>query len=379
MRKIALGLLAATALAGAAHAQVMPITTVFVIAMENHDFTQPSTYASIQPILGNSAAPYINSLMTPNNSNSQYTSYETNNLNVAAGVHPSEPNYIWGIGGSNFGVASDNTPSAASHNIVSAPSLATQLTAQGVTWNSYQEDVQYSTSPTANASGTGGVHNGNTVAANPYYGTTQYNYAVKHDPMAFFADTINNPNSYLTFGQLQTDLQNNTYAQFNWITPNQYDDMHSALSTAFTYNNTTYAANTDQEAVALGDNFLSQIVPQIERTQAFQHGNAVIDLWWDESEGGDTSSYTIPEIIISKDAVGNAYDATGTYTHSSNLLTWQEIFQTQACLQDSCNATDQSALFDAGAIPDSVPEPASMALLATALLATAAARRRRAG
>ena len=148
--------------------------------------------------------------------------------------------------------------------------------------------MQYSSSVQASASGTGGTHNGHTVTANPYNGTLQYNYAVKHNPMSFFTDSLGNPNNGLTFSQLQTDLTNNTYAAYNWITPNQYNDMHSALSGGFTYNGTHYTG--DQAAVAQGDNFLSIIIPQIEATNAFQNGTGMIEIWFDESEGGDSSA-----------------------------------------------------------------------------------------
>src|SRR5581483_813269 len=121
-----------------------PISTVFVVAMENHNFTQPSSFTSIQPILGNSAAPYINSLITPGNPNAQYSSYFSNLTNVGAGIHPSEPNYIWENGGSNFNVLTDADPSAGAHNIITAPSLTGQLSSHGISWNSYQEDVQFS-------------------------------------------------------------------------------------------------------------------------------------------------------------------------------------------------------------------------------------------
>ena len=57
---------------------------------------------------------------------------------------------------------------------------------------------------------------------NPYYGTGQYNYAPKHNPMAFFTDTYNQ-NVY-ELSQLFTDLNNNAVGRYNWITPNQYDD-----------------------------------------------------------------------------------------------------------------------------------------------------------
>jgi len=374
MKTVAFCLLAATAIAAPASAD--PIQTVFVVAMENHNFTQPTGLStSPEQILGNPAASYMNSLITPGNANAQYVSYFSAMTNVGTGIHPSEPNYIWQNGGSNFGVASDADPSAAAHNIVTAPSFTGQLTQKGISWNSYQEDVQYSSSVQVSASGTGGVHNGNTVTANPYNGTLQYNYAVKHNPMSFFTDSLGSPTNGLTFSKLQSDLANNTYAAYNWITPNQYNDMHSALSGGFTYNGTHYTG--DQAAIAQGDNFLSIIIPQLEATNAFQNGTGMIEIWFDESEGGDSSAFTIPEIIISKDAIGDAFNVTIPVTHSGSLLTDEEIFQTGSCLLAACTARDLSAAFKNGSIPTSVPEPASMALFAFGTAALGLLRRRR--
>jgi hypothetical protein len=366
MRRFALGLLTATVLTGPAFAA--PIQTVFTIALENHNFTQLTTPpGEPEQLLGNSAAPYLNSLVTPGNPNAQYVSYFSQMTNVAPGIHPSEPNYIWQNGGSNFGVLSDADPSAGAGNIISAQSFTGQLTKKGISWNSYQEDVQYSTSSLKSASGT-------TTTLNPFNGSNQYNYAVKHNPQAFFTDsqTLN----VKTFAQLTTDLANNTYARYNWITPDQYNDMHSSLNTPFTYKGVTYAAGTDQQAVALGDNFLSIIVPEIEATSAFQNGTGMIEIWNDESEISDAPGYYIPEIIISKDAIGNAFDVTEMVTHSGSLLTDQEIFQTGACLLASCGATDLSAAFLPGSIPDGVPEPASIAILTTGLLGLLGLRRK---
>ena len=373
MKKLAFGFLVTTMFAAPAFAA--PLQTVFVIAMENHNFTQPTGLTtSPEQILGNPAAPYINSLVTPGNPNAQYVSYFSNMTNVAPGVHPSEPNYIWQNGGSNFGVANDNDPSAASNNIETATSFTGQLTQKGISWNSYQEDVQYSSSVQVSASGTGGVHNGNTVTANPYNGTLQYNYAVKHNPMSFFTDSLSSPTNGLTFAQLQTDLTNNSYAAYNWITPDQYNDMHSALTAGFTYNGVHYTG--DQAAVAQGDNFLSIIIPEIENTTAFQNGTAMIEIWDDESEGGDSTAFDIPEIILSKDAMGNAYDVTELVTHSGSLLTDEEIFQTGSCLLAACGATDLSAAFKPGSIPASVPE-APTVLLAMGALGFLLVRRKR--
>src|SRR5271165_6133576 len=108
MRRLALGLLTATALSGSVFAA--QIQTVFTIALENHNFTQPNPTSSPQQILGNPAAPYINSLVTPGNPNAAQVSYASNYLNAGPGIHPSEPNYIWSEAGSNLGVLNDNDP-----------------------------------------------------------------------------------------------------------------------------------------------------------------------------------------------------------------------------------------------------------------------------
>lgn len=147
-----MALVAATTVSTAARAA--EITTWFTIAMENHNFTQPSTTTSPAQIQGNVAAPYINSLITAGNPNAQYTSYFSNTLNAGVGIHPSEPNYIYQFAGTNVNAANgvadtiDNDPSAAAKNIFTNNNLGNKLTTAGVSWNNYQEDVQYSTSPT---------------------------------------------------------------------------------------------------------------------------------------------------------------------------------------------------------------------------------------
>src|SRR4029077_5956111 len=131
----------------------------------------------------------------------------------------------------------------------------------------------------------------------------------KHNPMAFYTDTqIQNVYAFTNFLK---DLTNNAVGRYNWITPNQFNDQHSALTGGFTYRGTSYTG--DQAAIAVGDNFLSILIPKIMASPAYQdHG--VIVIWWDESEGGDTTNFTIPEIIISPMAKGNAYASTMEYS-----------------------------------------------------------------
>ncbi len=293
-----------------------PVGNVFVIAMENHNFTQPTNMTSPQQILGNPAAPFINSLLTPGNSNAAPVSFAVAYQNAGFNVHPSEPNYVWAEAGTDFGVHTDADPRAANGNTFydQAVHFSALLNAAGISWKNYQEDVQLSASPTNSASGTNGP-------VNPYNGSKQYNYAVKHNPMAFFADTATQ-NVY-PLSQLLQDLSSNTVGRYNWITPDQYNDAHTALNGGFTYQGIHYTG--DAANIAQGDNFLAQIIPQITASPAYQN-NGVIVIWWDESEDGDDTVHTVPEIVISPLAKGNAYASTLPMNHSSDIKTWSEIF-----------------------------------------------------
>ena len=165
--------------------------------------------------------------------------------------------------------------------------------------------------------------------------------------------------------------------------------MHSALNTDFTYNGVTYPAGSDAEQIALGDNFLSKIVPEIEASQAYKN-NGMIVIWNDETEGdedvGSTAGFEGTEIIISPLAKGNAYTNNILYTHSSDLVTLQNIFGVAGggaggYLGASGDANSLSDLFKPGAIPSAVPEPSTWVMmgLGFAGLAGAAAYRRKAG
>jgi len=180
--------------------------------------------------------------------------------------------------------------------------------------------------------------------------------------MVYFTDTnggcdISNTNAmrlhYAPLQQLALDLANNKVADYNWITPDQYNDQHTSLSKGY-----GQYGNSDPAQIAQGDNFLARIVPLIMASDAYQdHG--VIVLWWDESEGGDDPSRTMPFIIISKDVHRNAngmpYSNRIRYSLSSFLRTMQEVFDVDPrhgywWLGEVVNATDLSDLFARGLI-----------------------------
>lgn len=405
--------------AASTQAQVTQVGDVFYIAMENTNWTQPAGQ-SIQQIYGNAAAPWINGLVngtlatTVNgqtiSSQTAYANAYHNVLSTPSGVnpsiHPSEPNYLWTEGGTNYGVFNDNQPyGVGGTNQNTTQHLSTYVTASGQAFKSYQEGIDLVRnasgqltntvapqsqwiSPINDFSGTSSAY------VNPYNGSNQYNYATKHNPMAFFSDTnggnnpaVGNPaaKNFAPLEQLQVDLKNNATARYNWITPDQYNDMHTELNGGFTANGTHYTGAAAK--IAQGDSFLSKIVPTIMASAAYQNNGAIV-LWWDETEGLNADSYgtTIPEIVISKLAHPNVngvpYASTVDLTHSDDLRTLQNLFGINpatgyAYLGDAANAQGIDDLFAAGAVAAPVPEPGTYALMLAGLGAFGIAPRRR--
>ena len=377
------------------------LNDVFYIDMENHNLTQPAGLTSPQQLLNNPASPYLNSLMTAGNANAAQSSYASNYFNTATGIHPSLPNYLWQESGTNNGVLNDNQPfGTGGANQGNASSLTGLLQNAGISWKSYQEDIDLDatgkilpqnqwTVPLANLSGTYG-----SGYANAYNGSNQYNFATKHDGSLYFNSTnggtgpggngdssTSNPEvpHYAPLQQLTADLNNNSVARYNLITPDQFNDMHTALTAGFTYNGTHYTG--DAAAIAQGDNFLSILVPQIMASQAYKNNGAIV-IWFDETEGGDSSAYTLAEIVLSPLAKGNAYNSTLNYTHSADLKTMQELFGVSApgggFLGDANTpgTNDLRDLFAPGSFA-SVPEPSSVILMGLGLAGAAAYGHRR--
>ena len=112
--KTAVNTLLAAALGAVAYAAEGPVPNgisdldhVFVIMMENHGYSQ---------IVNNPNAPFINQLAQSANSA----------INYFAVGHPSSTNYLEVVGGSNFGVRSDDYPNW--HNSSCTPNLASGTT-----------------------------------------------------------------------------------------------------------------------------------------------------------------------------------------------------------------------------------------------------------
>ena len=265
MRRIALVALAlATLVFAAVAAADSPrsaghLKHVFVIVLENH---------SMNDVIGDPNAPHITAL--------------ANEYGVAAGyygvTHPSEPNYVAMIAGSNFGINNDNPA-----NRFDSPNLVDQLEASGHTWDAYMESL-----PSAGFLGD---------FAPTVNGHTYSLYASKHDPFVLFTDIRDNPARLAhvkPYSSLAADLNGSEQSipDFSFIVPNQCHDMHGGVyahvaadgsdGTPCPYGST----NDDPNDAALkqkADAFVQQAVDTIMSSKAWS-GNSAIFIVADEAD-----------------------------------------------------------------------------------------------
>ncbi len=143
-------------------------------------------------------------------------------------------------------------------------------------------------------------------------------------------------------------------SDYNWITPNQYNDMHTALTGGY------MGLSGDAANIKQGDDFLRQVIPAIMASSAYKNHGAIV-IWFDESEqdaagaNPDDFAHTSAEIVISDRAHDNVggvpYASSVDYSHSSDLRMMQEIFRVGPLLGDAVNANDLSDLFKPGVVP----------------------------
>lgn len=275
------------------------IKTVFIILMENHNWTGDGSL----DIKGNPAAPYINSTLLPIASHAEQFYNPPSN-------HPSLPNYLWLEAGTNFGILNDGPPSQ--NHQSTTKHLVTLLKKAGIPWKAYEENIAGNVCPLEDSG----------------------EYAVRHDPFVYFDDVTNNLNSQSAycikhvrpFTELATDLKNGTVAKYNFITPNLCDDMHDSCN---------------GDPIAHGDTWLSQNVPTILNSNIYKKGGAVF-ITWDEADAGDGP---IGMIVLSPFAKGNGYSNNTHYTHGSTLRTMEEIFGVKPLLRDASKEKDLSSMF----------------------------------
>lgn len=290
------------------------VKTVFLILMENKVWSE---------VKGSPDAPFLNGTLLPAASVAEnYKGANNGNL------HPSEPNYLWLEAGDNFGIHDDNDP--ATNHQSTTDHLVTLLDGAGVSWKSYQEDITGDVCPL----------------------TRVANYAPKHNPMVFFDDVTdtNDPKSAKCIAhvrpltELDADLAADQVARYNFITPNQCNDMHSSCPPA-------------TSVIKQGDDWLSTWIPKIQSSKSYTDGGAIF-ITWDEGESASDcllANCPIGMFVLSPLAKGEGYTNSIAYDHSSTLKSMQEIFGVSPLLRAAGGSPDGGQVSDLGDLFTSFP------------------------
>jgi acid phosphatase len=233
---------------------------VFVIIFENHEFNQ---------IIGNTAAPYINSLARQYGLATAYT----------AVAHPSLPNYMALTGG-----ATAFTTDCAGC-LASTPNIADQIESSGRTWKAYMEAMP-----------------GDCWTAD------RGRYAQRHNPFIHYTDIVSNSARcrahVVPLTNFYTDLASETVPSFSWISPDTCNDMHDC-------------------GVAAGDRWLSALLPKILSSAAFS--NAVVYITWDEGTTTLGGGGRVPLIVVARDSAAGVQSSRAA-NHYSLLRTIEDAW-----------------------------------------------------
>jgi phosphatidylinositol-3-phosphatase len=235
---------------------------VLVLLEENHDYGS---------VIGSPEAPFLNSLA---NDHGLAT-------NWYAITNPSLPNYLALISGSVQGVSEDITPPAQK---LAGPTLVDQMAQRGIGWNAYMEDM-----PT------------------PCDTTHTYSpghYDVNHNPFVYFKTITDNPEQcqrVVPYGQLTTDLANNTAPPFLWVSPNTLHDMHDG-------------------SIRQADDWARDLITRVQASEWYRSGGVIV-VTWDEGERSDK----IATIVVSTQAAtGARLSARGN--HYGTLRALEEVY-----------------------------------------------------
>jgi hypothetical protein len=253
---------------------------VIWIWMENKSYSQ---------VVGSSAAPYLNSLAAGCGLATNYT----------AVTHPSLPNYIAATSGSYWGIGDDNPPS-------SHPLAVNSIFEQAGSAGSYEESMPSNCDLTASGS-----------------------YAPKHNPEAYYTNirtacaADNVPMGTTASGAFASALGSGNLPKFSFLTPNLCNDMHVC-------------------SVQTGDAWLQSWVPKITSSAAYQAGNTVLFITWDEDD--NAAGNHVATLVVSP------YTSPGTksgtaYTHYSLLRTTEELLGITTFLGNAASATSMRAAF----------------------------------
>ena len=262
----------------------IPDHVVFVI-FENHGYKQ---------IMGNSAAPYLNSLVSDSATALFTQSY--------ALTHPSQPNYLMLFSGSDQGVTNDDVP----ENLpFTSPNLGAGLLQAGLTFAGYSEDL-----PSIG-----------------FDGKSSGDYARKHNPWVNWqgAETNGIPH---TLNLPLTSFPNNydLLPTVSFVIPNQRHDMHNGEDPERINKADAWLKDHLDGYVqwAKSHNSLLIITFDEGHSQAGHFFSRIFSFFRDEDEGGGKEGDHIFTLFVGGMVKHGSYDQ--KINHYSVLRTIEEIY-----------------------------------------------------
>lgn len=291
------------------NAQLSKVKTVWVILMENHNWTGNNVGAAFgaPDIKANPWAPHVNGTLLQTSAHAeQYFNPPKN--------HPSQPNYLWLEAGTNFGVLADTQ--TGQPQLPTDQHLVKLIENAGISWWAYAEPD----------------------FGSPVFDNCPFDFTfldVEHLAFVYFNDVNEglNPKSaecishVKPYYQLATDLADHTSARYNFITPNLCHDGHEGVSPC--------AASESADNTLRSDTWLKQNVPLITESDEYKQGGALFIIWDEAEDSGKFSDGPIGMFLLSPFAKGGGkkpFSNSIHYDHSSTLKTLQEIFHVEPLL-----------------------------------------------
>ncbi len=300
---------AGSALANSA-APAQKLNHVFVIVEENHGFSD---------VIGNPAALNLNAM-------AQQFGIATDYFGVS---HPSEPNYVALLGGSTFGIASDD---AYWTQKVDQPSLISQLDRAGISWKAYLQAFPHP--------GYEGICYPAKCNGAP---DSDPLYVSKHDAIQNFT-TSQNPLDWarqVPMDQLQRDLDSGHVPAFDYVVPDECHDMHG--DPPYCIDSGNLDDPQDQHLVTVGDRYLGQLVSEITGAPFWSRGNNAIAVTFDEGDDnggccGTPAGGQVATVVVTSHGPRGLRDP-DPYSHYSLLRTIQHNFDL-SCLANTCDTAN---------------------------------------
>jgi PKD repeat protein len=273
---------------------------VVVIVMENHAICDIVTYCG-------GAAPYETELANASGLATNYHACEGHSL----------ADYLCLTGASTFGCMSNPDPNsdACTRLAWDSPSIVDRLADAGLTWKAYVENM---TSDCRSPAGNG--------------------YAVRHNPFVYYGSVVTNATRCARVVPAGTDdsalvadlASASSASNYMWLTPNLCNDM-------------------DYCPLAVGDAYLSVLVPKILQSTVFTTERAALFITFDDAAAGKGAPnlYTVWSGPVAK----AGYTSAVSYNHFS-LLSTLEVNWNLAPLNANDSEAANMTEFFTGAAPD---------------------------